>query len=358
MYYTHERNYGCRLNDELTYRGLRVLVMENELIRVSILLDQGTDIYEFLHKPTDTDFMWRSPAGVRNPAAAAPSSYLTGGSFSEYYEGGWQELVPQGGGRCDYKGAELGQHGEVFGLPWKHTVLEDSPDCISVKTWVRCIRTPFLLEKTFTMRSGKGVLEMEETLTNEGRVAMDLMWGHHPAFGPPFLDASCRVYAPPSTVYCDANRGDQARFEPGLEFPWPVGPGVKGEPVDASLITPPEDGVSDMLFLTNLTAGWYGVTNHSKSVGFGMSFDTSVFKHLWYWLSLGGTRDAPSWGRHYVMALEPFSSYPGTLSEVIKWGNQMVMQPGEAKQTWLKAVAYEGGAISGIDESGTVSLAL
>ena len=89
-------------------------------------------------------------------------------------------------------------------------------------------------------------------------------------------------------------------------------------------------------------------------MGFGMAFDTNVFKHLWYWLSLGGTMDAPSYGRNYVMALEPFSSYPGTLTEVIKWGNQLVMQPGEVKQTWLKAVAYEGGAVSGIDQAGEV----
>ena len=355
MFYTHERNYGCRLNDELTYRGLRVLVMENELIRVSILLDQGTDIYEFLHKPSDTDFMWRNPNGVRKPGAFAPSSYPAGGSFGDYYEGGWQELVPQGGGKCEYKGAQLGQHGEVFGLPWKHTVLEDSPECIAVKTWVRTMRTPFLLEKTFTLRSGKGVLEIEESLTNEGLVEMDLMWGHHPAFGPPFLDESCRVYAPDNTVYCDANGEDKARFEPGQQFPWPTGPGVDGRLVDVSLITRPEARVSDMLFLTDMTAGWYGVTNHNRGVGFGMAFDTQVFRHLWYWLALGGTMTAPSWGRHYVMALEPFSSFPGVLTEVIKRGQQMVMQPGEVKRTWLRAVAYEGGAVTGIDAHGEVS---
>jgi len=354
MFYTHERNYGCRLNDDLVYRGLRILVLENELIRVSILLDQGTDIFEFLHKPSDTDFMWRTPDGVRKFGSFSPSSYAAGGSFLDVYEGGWQELCPQGGGKCEYGGMELGMHGEVHGLPWKHQVIEDSPEVISVKTWVRTIRTPFLLEKTLTLRSGAPVLEIEETLTNEGRVPMDLMWGHHPAFGPPFLDDSCRVYAPANTVYCDSNRGDDARFEAGSEFEWPIGPGTAGSPVDVSIITPPEQGVSDMLFLTNLSEGWYGVTNHNRGVGFGMAFDTGVFKHLWYWLSLGGTMGGPSWGRHYVMAMEPFSSYPGTLTEVIKRGNQMVMQPGEAKSTWLRAVAYEGGAVTGIGKDGVV----
>lgn len=355
MHYTHERNYGCRVNDELVYRGVRVMVVENELIRVGILLDQGTDIYEFVHKPTDTDFMWRSPNGVRAAGSHLPSSYSPGGSFLEYYEGGWQELVPQGGGKCNYRGAELGQHGEVFGLPWRHQVLVDEPECVSVKTWVRTRRTPFLLEKTLTVRSGRPVLEIAETLTNEGQVAMDLMWGHHPAFGPPFLDDSCVLYAPANEVYCDANGEDPARFAPGQRFPWPVGQGLNGEPVDVSRITPPEDRVSDMLFLTNLSEGWYGLTNHRRGVGFGMSFDTQVFRHLWYWLSLGGTLGAPSWGRNYVCAVEPFSSYPGTLTEVMKQGQHLTMQPGEQLSTWLTAVAYEGGVVTGIDREGTVA---
>lgn len=354
MYYTHERNFGCRVNDELVYRGVRVMTLENELIRVGILLDQGTDIYEFVHKPTDTDFMWRSPIGVRALGGHLPSSYLGGGSFLEYYEGGWQELLPQGGGKCEYNGAELGQHGEVFGLPFKHCVLIDEPELVSVKTWVRTRRTPFYLEKTFTIRSGQPVLEIEETLTNEGRVPLDLMWGHHPAFGPPFLDASCVVYAPANEVYCDANRGDEARFAAGQRFAWPTGEGAQGQLVDVSRITPPEEGVSDMLFLTDLAEGWYGVTNHQRGVGFGMSFDTNVFRHLWYWLSLGGTMGGPSWGRNYVMALEPFSSYPGTLTEVMKWGNHLTMQAGATLSTWLNAVAYEGGAVQGIDRAGAV----
>ena len=70
--YTHERNYGCRLT-EYVYKGLKTITLENEIIRVTILIDKGTDIIEFLHKPTDTDFMWRSPLGVRNPNNFVPT---------------------------------------------------------------------------------------------------------------------------------------------------------------------------------------------------------------------------------------------------------------------------------------------
>jgi len=167
MTYTHERNFGCRVNDELTYRGLRMMVIENELIRVSLLLDKGTDIFEFVHKPTDTDFMWRSPLGVRPQLNNHPMRPATHGPFSDFYEGGWQEILPNGGRSCEYRGVEMGQHGEVWGIPWKWQVVEDSPEMVRVKLWARTARTPFLLEKTLGLHSGSGVLDIDETVTNE-----------------------------------------------------------------------------------------------------------------------------------------------------------------------------------------------
>jgi galactose mutarotase-like enzyme len=188
MHYTHERNWGCRISDEFTYRDMRLLVMENEIVRVTILLDKGTDIYEFLHKPSDTDFMWRTPKGVRPPMKSLDMIAPSVGPFSDFYEGGWQECMPNGGNPCEYKGAELGQHGEVWGVPWRCQITEDDPEIVQAKTWVRTNRTPFLLEKTFTLRAGSGALEIDEALTNEGAEPMDLMWGHHPALGEEFLE--------------------------------------------------------------------------------------------------------------------------------------------------------------------------
>ncbi len=61
------RHYGCRITDDLVYKGMRALFLENDLLRIGILLDKGADLFQFLHKPTDTDFLWRSPLGLRDP---------------------------------------------------------------------------------------------------------------------------------------------------------------------------------------------------------------------------------------------------------------------------------------------------
>jgi hypothetical protein len=63
--------------------------MENELIRVTVLADKGADIIEFLHKPTDTDFLWRSPQGVRNPATFVGGPGAEAGAQQIPLSGSW-----------------------------------------------------------------------------------------------------------------------------------------------------------------------------------------------------------------------------------------------------------------------------
>ena len=72
MHYQDERTTGCRISDSWTYRGLKTVVLENELLRVSIISDKGADVFELTHKKTDTEFMWRTPWSVRNQSLSTP----------------------------------------------------------------------------------------------------------------------------------------------------------------------------------------------------------------------------------------------------------------------------------------------
>ena len=40
------------------YRGMRAVFLENELLRIGVLADKGTDVFEFNYKPRDMDFVW------------------------------------------------------------------------------------------------------------------------------------------------------------------------------------------------------------------------------------------------------------------------------------------------------------
>lgn len=352
-FYTHERNYGCRITETI-YRGLRTVTLENEQIRVSFLADKGSDIFEFLHKSSDTDFMWRSPLGVRNPATFVPTIPRPEGAFLDYYEGGWQECLPTGGDPAEYGGTKFGPHGEVCLIPWEYTILEDNPDRVAVRFRVRTYRTPLLVEKTVALERNSGVLSFAERLTNEGATPVEFMWGHHPAFGPPFLDDSCVIDLPGANVQT-VRASETSRCMPGAGFTWPLAPGWHGEMIDLSHIPTPAARSHDLAFLTNLTSGWYAITNTTRQVGFAMVWPIDVFPALWYWQVFGGALAQPWYGRTYNIALEPWTTPRQTIGEAIQHGSQRVLGPGESLAVEFKAVAFAGvRRVQAIDGEGRV----
>jgi hypothetical protein len=245
------------ISDAWTYHGMRTLILENELLRVVVLVDHGSDIIEFRYKPLDLDYLYHMPGGVRNPAASMPSAYSKN-PFIDYYAGGWNEVLPNGGPYVTYQGAELGQHGEVSLLPWDYAILENIPERVVAKLWVRPIRTPFYLEKLLTIESGKAVLNIEECLTNEAGKPFPVMWEQHIAFGSDFLFEGGRIDTPAKKfIVHEAMPGyEPRRFRPGSEGGWPMAISPSGEKVDARQIL--AEGTlkaQEMAYITELEQG-------------------------------------------------------------------------------------------------------
>ena len=338
--YTHERNYGCRITETI-YRGLRSVTLENEVVRVTVLADKGSDIVEFLHKPTDTDFMWRSPQGVRNPATFVPTIPRPEGAFLDYYEGGWQECLPTGGNPAEYGGTSFGPHGEACLIPWDYTIAEDRPERIAVRFVVRTYRTPLHVVKTLSLARGSGVLTIDERLVNEGAEPVEIMWGHHPAFGPPFIDPSCMVDLPGARVRT-TDASPTTRYTTGAGYTWPHVPGRDGAMLDISRVAAPGERTHDTVFLDQLAGGWYAVTNSARRVGFAMTWPADVFGALWFWQVYGGAFGQPWYGRAYNIALEPWTTPETTIGAAIAAGSARRLAPGAALEVTLRAIAYAG----------------
>lgn len=351
-----ERNWGCRVSLDHTYKGHRCVVIQNELLRVTVLADKGSDIVEFLHKPSDTDFMWWTPWGLHEKGAFIPTNAASSGNFADRYEGGWQEIFPSGGRANKHQGVEYGLHGEAPLLPWSARISKDSEDEVEVEMSVETVRTPFRCTKRLRLKKGSAALFIEEEMKNIGEASCDFMWGHHPAFGAPFLGPDCRVDLPGAVAEFAAAFSETPRFEDGVEARWPLIPGKGGKMIDISKFPSPRQKSADMFFLKALKGNWYGLTNSKTKVGFGMAWDLKTFPYLWFWQVYKGGLGMPFWGRTYNCALEPFSSIPSGLAEAHKRGTHMTLKAGQAKKTWLTAVAYSGKAkVKKVSRDGRVS---
>jgi hypothetical protein len=302
------------------------------------------------------DFAWLAPGGVRDPAVHALTAPDSRAVFRENYPGGWQEIFPNGGAPCTYKNAELNMHGEASLTSWDWQINKDAGPTAEVKLTTRLARSPFRIERVMRVESNKPVLHLDERITNEGDEPMPYMWGHHPAYGAPFLDENCRidldaksiraddVYDPPNNpMHVDRNY-DWLHVE------------RDGRKTDLSKVPPKSQPSACLGYLHSFKSGWYGITNTAMGFGFGLSWPVEVFPYAWLWRELSSSSGYPWYRAAHTMAIEPFTTIPGQgLATAMNKGTHRMLEPGASATANVRAVFYESRmGISGINADGSV----
>ena len=332
----------CTISDDWTYKGMKVIFLENEYLRIGILADRGSDIFEFKYKPLDLDFLLRLPKGIKNPAHDFSQMRNTVNQFEDYYYGGWQEILPNSP-TFNYRGALLGLHGEVSLIPWKYTILKDTEEEVSVKFRTRPLRMPLLIEKVLSMNKDDSKLRITEKLTNEGNTHLDIMWGHHIAFGLPFLKNGVSIETNAKTMEAEPSVADPRKFKTGKIFNWPMAENINGAIEDAGKIPPPEtEPYRELCYLNGYDArAYYAIKNEKDNIGFRLDWNGDLFKCLWLWQERFVTLDFPWWGQCYTVALEPWTScYTQKPEEAIAEGEWLHLEAGEVVTTELTAEAF------------------
>lgn len=326
--FINNRNYGCRCKRFLQ-DGVDMLTLENAKIKVTFALGKGADIIEFMYKPSDVDFMWHSFNRLQN-INQIPTVASSGGYFMDTYAGGWQELFPTYGAPATYHGGQVGIHGEACLYPWNCEIVSDTPECVEVVFSLNMVRSPFRLEKKVRITENSAALTMEQKVTNLSQNEMGFMWGHHPAFGIPFLDESVEIRldgAPKVTVPAGTTGGKNCPFAQETIGTWPILFDKNGEAIDMSRTKGPKDKVYMEYGISELKEGKCEVYSHNKGLGMRMYWDKEIFRYIWIWALYRGLEEYPWYGRAYVLGVEPWSSMPANYA-VAKENEQLLHLPG------------------------------
>lgn len=342
--YRPQRNWGARIR-EMTYLGIRTVILENQHLRIGILAGKGTDIVELNYKPLDLDFVWLTPGGVRNPVTFASTAPDARAIFRDNYPGAWQEIFPSGGNPSSFEGANYNQHGELFNVPWDVAIVEDTEDLVAARFTVRTRKSPFLLEKTIRLPAGEAGFQIQERIVNESPATTNAMWGHHITFGQPFLKPGSRIRLPDGITVVppteDVSSGSCGASGAGT-FTWPIDP---RSGVDLSVI--PDRGTpSGVHYLAGFrnSEAWYELVDPETGIGARIEWDADVMPYLWYWREFGASTGYPWYGRNFNIGLEPFSSMPGSgLAEAVANETALRMQPFQERAFWLTlSILLEG----------------
>lgn len=317
-----------------TFRAITLTDGESS---ITILPEKGADIISLRDEKSETEFLWSSPQGLRTDT---PSK-----SFIDNYEGGWQECFPTGGPGVNYRGAQLGQHGEIHALAWKVIDSHEDANEVSITLEVQTIKTPFTLRKKITLRQRVTAIEIEEWVTNDSNEDLPILWGNHPALGGNFLDKNCKIDALADRVYSYTlpENAQTGQFDQNIEGSWPHLTNKRGESIDVSEVPGPEAQTADMLFIDGFREGWISVTNRERKVGLAILFDPEVFKTVWFWQMYGGGTGYPWFGRAYTMALEPFTGIPDPhAADIDHVAGTRLVRAGETLHTRLRVLLYRG----------------
>lgn len=333
---------NCRISNE-TIKGWRAVVLENDLLRVSVLPDKGADIYNFIHKSSEIDFLFKAPWELQ-PPGSPPREGSGDMAFLWNYEGCWQELFPSANDPCTYHGQTIPFHGEVAALPWQDQIIRADETEVTVRFSVRCQKTPFHLERLLRLRQGEPTLFLEETVTNESDQVAHFVWGHHCVIGPPFLEPGCRLNAPAQTIVTIPEIFEPtARLQPDQREPWPWAklrdPSPFQERVDLREVPGPEIHNHDDVYLTDLTAGWVAVTNPRLELTFSLHWDPTIFHWIIIWQPYGGAEAMPLTGI-YALGIEPWISRLN-LEQAVAAGEAIELPGGVSFSTALRATVTQ-----------------
>lgn len=346
--------------------GWEVVRLANDDVEVLVLPGKGGEIYSIVARRGEAgegiDLLWKAPWGLRPPPVPSSSGEGSQAVWLDHYGGGWQELLPNAGGACTVKGVAHTFHGEASVVPWAYQVEARDGGDAGVRLSVRLARTPLRVEKRVWVEPDGPVLRVWERITNEGTSEQQVMWGHHPAFGAPFLAAGCRLDVPARTFVSNAPQVSASSWiAAGERSEWPHVKrkgGAAAGTVDLSVVPGPEERTDNFGYLLDLEEGWYALSNDALGVGFGLAWPAAVFPCIWLWQELCGTPGYPWYGSTYVMGVEPHTSPTAAgLATAIEQGTARTLEPGETLEAELTAVVFEarnGRRVRRISPSGEV----
>jgi hypothetical protein len=232
-------------------------------------------------------------------------------------------------------------------------VVSKSSASVSVELTVQLYRSPFCVRRTVTVERSLAAVLLNETIENRAEEELHYMWGHHPAFGAPFLTEGCRLHLSASTFTAhDVEISPTSRLAPAATGLWPNVIGKHGK-VDLSVLPPTSERVTEFGYISELEEGWYQLSNPSLGFSVGLAWPKGVFPYVWFWQELRGSFGYPWYGRCYVMAVEPFTSVPGCgLERAMEAGTAPALAAGAKAEAALAATFIESTDLHSVSTDG------
>jgi hypothetical protein len=304
------------------YRGRRAAVLENDVLRVTVL-EEGGHIAEISDKATGINPLWTPPWTSVEPSAYDPAVHTA------YGDGVDAQLL------AGIMGHNLCL--DIFGGPSREEAMAGLPvhgeaslvryDIRRVGATLTCSAELPLADLEIERRLAivGSAVRIQETVFNPSGTDRPIGWTQHVTLGPPFLEKGAtqfRASAARSKVF-ESTFGPADYLVSGAEFDWPMAPRTDGGSADLRAFTGAAVSSAYTAHLMDPQRDWaYFVAFAPTSrLAFGYIWRRSDFPWMGIWEE-NASRPHPPWNGSAVTRGMEFgvSPFPESRREMIERG--------------------------------------
>ncbi|MCX6622671.1 MAG: hypothetical protein NTY38_16700 [Acidobacteria bacterium] len=272
---------------EFTYCDRRAVALENDRVRVTILVEGG-HIAEILDKQTGVNPLWTPPW-----PSIEPSTYSRD-KFPEYGFDAECKLLAGimghnvcidlfGGPTPEEAAAGMTVHGEASVNTYAIT---EAPGSLAQEATLPASQLKF--SRRTSLAPGSHVIQISETVENLGAWDRPIAWTQHVTLGPPFLEKGLTQFRAPgkrSATHPDDFAPGHQYMQPGVEFDWPNVPAKQGGTVDLRVFTdtPCSAGFTTTLMDPEREQAYFMAWSPSTKVLIGYVWRQADFPWLGIW---------------------------------------------------------------------------
>lgn len=299
--------------------GLEVVHLSDGAVRVSVVPAVGAKITSFTSLRSGAEYVWQDPT---RPVLAVPAGAGYGDADASGIDDCFPTVDPCAYPDEPFTGVPIGDHGDLWPVPWSWSATPDSLDL-----QVSATNLPYRLTRSLSF-DAPGSLLLGYRLESLTDAPLLYQWTAHPLLRcEPGLRIGLNQEQECRPVFAAGGR-----ITPTGPWPWPSAPGPHGT-VDMSVAPGPETAVNEKFWTTMPRAGCrleYPSTGERLRV-------TSDLEWLALCVDYGGW---PETSPGYWVAPEASTSCWDALSDSVERGTHRTLAP-RGTDTWWWRLALE-----------------
>jgi hypothetical protein len=312
---------GCRVSFGMTC-GLRTVTLENSFIRAEVILDKGANVRQFWYLPAAASILAQTSDWTEQLTRFQQERHR-GRNYSDYFEGGWQDVLPV---RACWDGGSIGGGdgvGEAAIVRWEVTRWLSTAAAAHVVCRASLPRTGLEVRKRFGIRREHPSLSVQSSVTNASSRTIHFSWTQHPALGGDLLTAGARVWLPGGRVQFRRDHADTQQQPAPEERPgW----------IDAAALLPREGQHDRFVTLANLPRGEAAMASDVLRLCARIRWDAATFQHAWIWSARRASMRC--------IAIEPSTTCLRELNTGDEPWMSHHMKAGESIRTWTELACF------------------